>query len=275
MKDESMSALPLSKSGREALEVATKIVKEAGGILKAHFLSEKEIRSKGKRNLVTDVDLLVEKHIVTCLRNEFPDHGILAEESSNIVGDGGYLWILDPLDGTANYTYKIPFFSISLALTYKEEVLLGLIYEPLREELFWAQKGKGAFLNKSPLVVPSRKISQATIVGFDLGYDDERTREILALLNSFWSGEKGFRIMGSAALGLAYVACGRLDIYLHPSVYPWDIAGGLLLINEVGGEVIDWGWKPATIRSKKVFAFGKNNLQTAAAIMNILKEHSE
>ncbi|PIU56506.1 MAG: inositol monophosphatase [Chloroflexi bacterium CG07_land_8_20_14_0_80_51_10] len=260
--------LSLSQSGKEPLVIASQAIREAGAILKSHFWQEKKIQSKGRRNLVTDIDLLTEQHILSLLNDEYPNHSTLGEESGKTEGTSDYCWVIDPLDGTTNYVYGIPIFAVSLGLTYKDEVVLGMVYDPLRDELFWAQKGREAFLNDSPISVAGERNLQTTIIGLDLGYDDTKTRDMLLRVNGFWSGEKGLRLIGSAALGLAYVACGRLDIYLHPRIYPWDIAAGILLIREAGGEVTDWQGKPATIWSDKIFACGDiSEHQTVRAVL--------
>lgn len=246
----------LSRNNRDALQVATQALRDAGTIIKAHFSQEKRVQSKGKRNLATDADLLAEQSIIGLLSEEYPDHRILSEESGKTGGTSDYCWIIDPLDGTTNYAYGIPFFSVSLGLTCKDEVILGMIYDPMRDELFWAQKDRGAFLNDSPIGIAGTAIPEIFVIGFDLGYSDARTREMLSLINTFWSGKMVLRLMGSAALGLTYVACGRLDIYLHASIYPWDMAGGFLLIREAGGEVSDWQGNPATVWSDRIIAGG-------------------
>ncbi|MBC8512390.1 MAG: inositol monophosphatase, partial [Dehalococcoidia bacterium] len=136
-----MNNLSLARSGRSALEVAIEAAREAGKILLAHFHSEKEIKHKGKSNLVTEVDILSEKLIVELLKREYPDCNILSEESNSTTPVAGYTWIVDPLDGTNNYVFGIPFFCTSIALVKDEDILLGVTYDPLRDELFRAEKG--------------------------------------------------------------------------------------------------------------------------------------
>lgn len=249
-----MEGLPLSRSGRWASEVASQAVREAGGVIMAHFKGEKHIEYKGRSDLVTDVDLLVEKGIVALLGREYPTFGILAEESEAIAGESGYTWIIDPLDGTRNYAYGIPHFCVSIALAEDEEVILGVIYDPLRDEFFGAEKGMGAFLDDAPIFVSTKTTVKGSLVGFDMGYDAERGREVLEVASALWPGIHSVRVMGSAALGLAYAACGRLDIYLHLSLSPWDLAAGMLLVEEAGGVVSEVDGKPAGIHSKRVIA---------------------
>jgi len=249
-----MNDLPLARSGRSALEVAVQAAEEAGKILVAHFRSEKEIRHKGKGNLVTQVDILSEKCIVELLKREYPDHSILSEESHSSTPVAGYTWIIDPLDGTNNYVFGISFFCTNIALAKDGDIVLGVTYDPLRKELFRAEKGQGAYLNDSAIHVSKESSLGASLVGLDLGYSDERGKELLDITSNLWGHVHCLRIMGSASLGLAYVACGRVNLYFHRFVYPWDIASGLLLIREAGGEVTDWEGKPATSQDEQIIA---------------------
>jgi myo-inositol-1(or 4)-monophosphatase len=219
-----MTSPPLSQTGRSALEVATRVAEEAGRLLLQRFSSEKQINYKaGRANIVTDVDLLVEKHIISILRSEYPEFGILSEESEAIAGDAHYTWIVDPLDGTNNYSFGIPFFCVNIALARGEEVLLSLTFDPLRGETFRAEQGRGAFLNDHPVSVSQRKSVKASEIGCDMGYDAARGKQVLDAIMSLWPNMHGLRLMGSAALGLAYTACGRFDLYLQPHLSPWDV----------------------------------------------------
>lgn len=249
--------MPLARSGARAFDIATQAVREAGVLIMAHFRGEKRIEYKDKTHIVTDVDLVAEKVMMALLREEFPSFGIIAEESENIAGDSPYAWIIDPLDGTRNYAYGIPHFCISLALAQGDEVLLGIIYDPLREEFFRAEKGRGALVNDSPISLSEKATVQGSLVGFDMGYEADTGRQVLAVASALWPGIESVRIMGSAALGLAYVACGRLDIYLHLSLFPWDIAAGILLVEEVGGVITELDAKPISLSSKRIIATNK------------------
>lgn len=255
MSDLKVPALPPSRSGKDALSIATQAAREAGAILRSHFFQEKQVESKGNRNLVTNADLLAEQSIIKIINAEYPDHGILCEESGHTAASSEYCWVVDPLDGTTNYAFGIPFFAVSLGLTCEDEVVLGLVYDPLRDELFRAVKGQGAFLNESPIAVAGKRNFRTTVIGFDLGYDDIKTREMLSKINSVWSAQVAMRLMGSAALGLTYVACGRMNVYIHASIYPWDVAGAILLLREAGGSVTDWEGTPATIWDTSLVAF--------------------
>lgn len=249
-----MNSLPLAQSGRSVLEVAILAAREAGNVLISHFRSDKEIKHKGKGNLVTEVDILSEKLILELLKEEYPDYSIISEESNSSVAASGYTWIVDPLDGTNNYVFGIPFFCVNIALVKDKDILLGITYDPVRDELFRTEKGRGAYLNDSAIHVSRESSLHASLVGLDLGYSYEQSRELLDITNKLWGQVHCLRIMGSASLGLAYVACGRITLYLHRYLYPWDIASGLLLIREAGGKVTDWQGRPASFQSKQIIA---------------------
>jgi len=254
---------PLSKSGKSPLEVARLCAREGERIVMASFGGPQEVGVKGRGNVVTAADLASERAICDILAAEYPEHSILSEEMGPKVGrpvdpasvEGeGWMWVVDPLDGTHNYAHGIPFFCINIALCYREEPLLALTYEPIRGEEFRAQKGEGAFLNGERMEVSRSESVQASLVSVGLGYDDERAGHILELLHDLWPGMQSARIMGSAALGLAYAACGRLDLFVHHVLFPWDIAAGILLVREAGGAITDRDGGPMSIRSEGTVA---------------------
>ena len=249
-----MNDLPSAKSGRNAIEVAIAAAKEAGQIILDNFGSERQVSHKSKGNLVTDVDLLSEKVILELLQNEYSEFGVLSEESNSSAPLADYSWIVDPLDGTNNYTFGIPFFCVNIALVKGEDILLGITYDPVRDELFHARKGQGAYLNDSPVQVAKENSLQASLVGLDLGYSHERGMEMLQIVNRLWGQVHCLRLVGSSSLGLAYVACGRVNLYFHRYLFPWDIASGILLVREAGGEVIDWRGEPANFRAIELIA---------------------
>ena len=253
-----MTALPVSASGKSALEVATGAAREAGEILKTRFRARNSIRVKGRANIVTAADLKSEKCLKSILHAEFPDHSILSEESGADEGDSGYKWILDPLDGTNNYSFGIPFFCIVIALTRGKDVLLSVIYDPLRDEMFTAQKGKGATLNGSPIHVAEKKTVKKSLIGLDLGYVDENGKKTLDFIASLWPNMYAYRIIGSAALGMSYTACGRLDLYFHLLIYPWELACGSLLISEAGGVATDIKGKPLKAWQNSIIVSNKS-----------------
>lgn len=264
-----MTSLSLSRSGKSALEVAVGAARQAGETLKAHFREKTRIKYKGRANIVTEIDLRSEEILKSFLLAEYPDHSVLSEESQAITGTSKYQWILDPLDGTNNYSFGIPFFSIVIALTEGEDVLLGIVYDPLRDEMFSAQKRKGATLNNLPIHVTSKKTVRESLIGLDLGYIDEKGKKSLEFITSLWPEMYAYRIMGSAALGMAYTACGRLDIYFHLLLYPWELACGQLLVTEAGGVATDLKGKPLKVGQGSVIA---SNKVIHGDFLSILKE---
>ena len=236
--------------------MALRVAEEAGGLLLERFHTEKEVSFKGRADLVTDVDKLVENRIIEALSSEFPEAGFLAEESEPVSGSSELTWIIDPLDGTRNYVLGIPFFSQVIALSRGDDVLLGLTYDPVRREMFHAVDGQGAFLNGSPISVSPKGRLEDALLSYDLGYVDETAARAIELVLHLWPNIQGTRMMGSAALGLAYAACGRVDMYFHHNLSPWDVASGLLLVKEAGGVTTDKRANPSTLYTEGIIASG-------------------
>ena len=245
---------PDSGSGKSASDVAIDAARRAGKVILDRFLTTKEINFKGRANVVTDVDLLAEKAALELLRDEYPGFGILSEESEPVVTGSRYAWVLDPLDGSRNYASGVPHFCVVVALLRDREVVLGVTYDPVREELFTAEKGKGAYLNGARISASTKEEIPDCLLGFDMGYIDEKAVMALDMVKALWPGMQSIRVMGSSALGLAYAACGRVDIYFHHYLAPWDIASGLILAPEAGGRVVDRYGNPATIDSESVIS---------------------
>ena len=247
-------SIPRSTSGQSALSIAEQAARRAGRVIVDRFHTPKEVNFKGPANPVTDVDVLAEGAAIGLLRDEYPDFGVLSEESEPIVTGSSFTWVVDPLDGTRNYTYGIPHVAVAVGLACDGEVILGVTYDPIREEVFSAEVGKGAYLNEAPISVSANDGIPDCILGFDMGYVDEKAAEALDMIKALWPGLLSIRIMGSAALGLAYAASGRVDIYFHHHVSPWDTSSGLLLASEAGGRVVDRYGSPATLESQSVIA---------------------
>ena len=224
------------------LNFATETAKEAGKLLLEKFGGKITVSKKGDINLVTEVDLASEKLIVGKIRSYYPKHSILAEESGEsnatyIDGETVWKWIIDPLDGTTNYAHGYPCFCVTIALEHDGEIVIGVTYDPTRNELFAAERGKGATLNGREIrVSETEKLSESLIVtGFPYdvaGRDDFAKHFMQMLLKS-----RGLRRDGSAAIDLAYVACGRFDGFWEEGLNPWDVAAGVLLVEEAGGRV--------------------------------------
>ncbi len=239
MNREDAEPIPLSSSGRSALEVSVDAARRAGEVIRERFLTDKEVRFKGRADIVTDVDLAAEKVILELVRDEFPQFSILSEESNPIETGSPFTWVIDPIDGTRNYAEGIPHFCVVVALARGADIAVGVTYDPIKDELFTAELGMGAQLNGDPLAVSTREQIPNCVLGFDLGYVDQKAATALDMIRELWPGFQTMRLMGSSALGMAYAAAGRIDLYFHHSLSPWDSASGLLLAREAGGNVVD------------------------------------
>ena len=246
--------IPASISGKDALSVAVDAAQLAGQVIVDRLHTSKKVSFKGPANPVTDVDLLAEKAALGKLREQFPDYAIVSEESDPVITGSSWTWFVDPLDGTRNYALGIPHVAVVVALAFENQVQLGVTYDPIREELFTAETGKGAYLNGSPITASTKTGIDDSILGFDMGYVDEKAVMALDMIKSLWPGMQSIRVMGSAALGLAYAASGRIDLYFHHHVSSWDIASGLILVSEAGGQVVGRDGGPATCENDSVIA---------------------
>jgi myo-inositol-1(or 4)-monophosphatase len=220
------------------LEEAVNAANIAGKYQKSRFASPLDIDMKGDKDLVTEVDRESERLIVEHLLSCFPDHNIVAEEGDYPVGDSAFRWIIDPVDGTTNYAHGFPWFCCSIGLEHEGELIAGVIYNPIYDELFSASKGGGAFLNGKRLSVSSRSPLKNTLLGTGFPYDC--ATDPANNFNNFISFQKsarGIRRAGAAALDLAYVAAGRLDGFWELKLKAWDVAAGVLLVREAGGRV--------------------------------------
>ena len=239
MTELSHGALPNAADGRSALDVALEATRTAGEIIRGGWDSDKQITFKGRADIVTDIDVAAEKAVLEILTSAFPSFGILAEESQPVAGASPYRWVVDPLDGTRNYAHSIPHFCTIVALAEGDDIIAGVVYDPVREETFTAAKGQGAFLNDSPISTSETTDIARSLLSFDLGYVDEKAGLAIDMLRSLWPGMYSVRMMGSAGLGLAYAASGRVDLFFHHSLSPWDIAAGVILAKEAGGRIVD------------------------------------
>ena len=244
--------LPTSESGRPALDIARECALEAKRISMAAFGSITVKQTKGRGNVVTEADLAVEHAVKAILEREFPGHAVLAEETASTTRADGWMWVVDPIDGTKNFSRGIPHFGFGLALCFDSEPLLALSLHPVTGDEFTAVKGQGCHHNGIECCVSDVATVQDAVVAFDMGYDDARGARQLATIVGLWPGMQSLRITGSAVLGPAFVASGRWDIYVHLDLKPWDIAGGLLLVREAGGVATQRDGSPATIFSESV-----------------------
>lgn len=226
------------------LDVAVRAARHAQGIILGNLgkLSSSDVGRKQSSDFVTRVDRESEKAIIETIRGAFPNHLFIAEESAQEAPEGKHRWIIDPLDGTTNYIHQYPVFSVSIALEYDGELVLGVVLDPVREELYTAEKGRGAFLNGKPIRVSGvSSFSDALIAtGFPFR-QKERTDLYLKAFKNVFLRTSGLRRAGSAAIDLAYVASGRCDGFFELGLAPWDMAAGDVIIREAGGVVTDFG----------------------------------
>jgi myo-inositol-1(or 4)-monophosphatase len=221
------------------LNFAIETAREAGQILLEKFGRKINISLKGDINLVTEADLASEKHIIGKINSRYPKHSILAEESGEAIveGENVWKWVIDPLDGTTNYAHGYPCFCVTLALEHNGEIVVGVTFDPTRDELFAAEKGRGATLNnKQVRVSETEKLKDALLVtGFP--YDARERENFARHFTGFTYKSRGIRRDGSAAIDMAYVASGRFDGFWEEGLHAWDVAAGVLLIEESGGRV--------------------------------------
>ena len=219
------------------LNIAIRAARSAGNVIIRNLgkLDTLAIHTKDRNDFVTEVDRQAEQEIIYILRKAFPAHGILAEESGLQEGDE-YQWIIDPLDGTTNFLHGFPQFAVSIALRHKGRLEQGVVYDPLRQEIFSASRGAGATMNDQRLRVTNRKTLEGSLLGTGFPFKSQQHLEVyLEMFRALFPQTAGIRRAGSAALDLAYVASGRLDGFWEIGLSIWDMAAGVLLIQEAGG----------------------------------------
>lgn len=241
---------------KKRIEVIKKCALEAGEILKYYYSNEINIRFKGKLDMVTDADINSQEKIVNIIKSEFPDDEIIAEENTENTSNLKSTWIIDPLDGTTNFVHRMPWFAISIAYLNNGNIKLGLIYIPLLNELFFAVKGEGAFLNGKRISVSKEDKLERCLVGTGFPYSiHENYEEIISRFKKVLINVRGVRRPGAAAQDLAYVSCGRFDAFYEDGLKPWDVAAGILLINEAGGKVTGYNGEEYQIgKSNQILA---------------------
>jgi myo-inositol-1(or 4)-monophosphatase len=237
------------------LEVAEKAAQEAGKVLKDNLGKVQEIEYKAKNSLVTEVDNLSEGLIIEIIKSSFPSHGILAEESGRDKRISSHVWIIDPLDGTTNYAHTYPVFSVSIALEVEGVIRLGVVYDPMREELFSAELGKGAYMNGKVIRVSQTRAVEESLLCTGFTHENEwMVDENLRHFENFIRRSRAVRRDGSAALDLCYVACGRYDGFWELGLHPWDTAAGFLILKEAGGLVTDFSGNGFSIHDEEILA---------------------
>ena len=247
-------------SAPEPLILATAIESalRAGRRMIARLNTPIRVDKKGAIDLVTEVDLAIEREVRALIAQRFPDHAILGEEfavAADAARHGGYCWVFDPIDGTTNYAHRLPIFCVSLAVEREGRTEVGVVYDPTRQELFTAERDGGAFLNGAPIHVSaaSQLLDAMLCTGFP--YDvHESVDEVVGLFGAFVGRAQAVRRLGSAAIDLCYVACGRLDGFWEQRLKPWDTAAGALIVREAGGRVTGFDGSPFDSRRGEIVA---------------------
>ena len=221
--------------------IAVRAARQAGKLLLRYYgqVDAKSVSEKGRNDFVSEVDRAAEQTIIDTIRKAYPNHAILAEESGAHRGDD-FQWVIDPLDGTTNYLHGCPQFAVSIALKHRGQLESAVVYDPLREEMYTADRGGGAFLNDRRIRVTQRKDLHGALLGTGIPFRDQRfVDQYLAMMKVLIRDTAGIRRPGSAALDFAYVAAGRTDGFWELGLSPWDFAAGVLLVREAGGRVTD------------------------------------
>jgi len=253
------------------LEAALSAAKQAGEVLRAGFGAEHAITYKGEVDLVTEVDEEAERLIREELLGTFPTYGMLAEEGGEFAGEEDARWVVDPLDGTTNYAHGLPIFCVSIALQRASEVVLGVVHEPMGEETFVAQRGRGATLNDQPIKVSDTDELIRALIATGFPHDRTEMPEALELFGRFAAISRGMRRLGSTALDLCYVASGRLDAYYERGIWAWDIAAGSLILEEAGGKATNYRGGKLDLADREIAA---SNGRLHSAMTKLMGENN-
>ncbi|MBU0707262.1 inositol monophosphatase [Patescibacteria group bacterium] len=234
----------------------SQLAKKVGLLLLKEFQQAGRVtyRDKYRHEIITRFDLLSERIILKELKRKYPKYAILSEESGRGKIKSDYVWVVDPIDGTTNFAMKNPLFSISIGLVYRGEPIFGVVYAPITDEMFVAEKDKGATLNNRKVRVNKNKQMSKAFLTFCHGSNAKAIIRAIQLYGTMKLKGKDFRQLGSAALECSFVACGRTDAIMIPGVHPWDVAAGVVIVREAGGRVTDFKGREWNIRSKDILA---------------------
>ena len=251
----------------ELFAVASAAAEDAGKVLLEKARVGFKISKKGRVNLVTEADLAAEKVIIERILSRFPDHGILAEERGETASESPVKWVIDPLDGTTNYVHQYPCYCVSIACEVNGEVVVGVVFDPVSDECFHAIKGRGAFLNGTPISTSMESVLEDSLLVTGFSYGTETIKRNLELFNTMMLQCRSVRRDGSAALDLCYVACGRFEGFWELRLYPWDVAAGALIVTEAGGKVSRFDGTEVSIYDREVLATNGKIHDTLGSIL--------
>ena len=250
-----MGTVPDEKLLAEMEDIAKKAAFSAGGIIKKHLGRYTHFEEKGRADYVTDTDMACEKTITGIIRERFADHGIVSEEMTEKDYENEFTWIVDPLDGTTNFIHGIPAVAVSIAVMHKKEAVVGVILDPIRDELFSARKGKGAFANGERIRVREFDRMDRAVIGTGFPFKCKHLIDpYLAAFKRIFAKIGDMRRSGSVALDLSHLAAGRLDGFWEIGLSPWDVAAGGILVQEAGGVVSDFWGKDDFVRNGHLVA---------------------
>ncbi|MHA8059395.1 inositol monophosphatase family protein [Aquirufa nivalisilvae] len=243
------------------LEQSLPLVREVGQWIQSmvNQIAIEQIQYKGKNDLVSFVDQTAEVRLKEGLAAIFSEAGFIAEESASDFSDvgDGYYWVIDPLDGTTNFLHQLPIYAVSVGLIYQKQPVLGMIYEPNRDELFYAVQGAGAHMNGLPIQVSSQPTLEKSLLATGFPYHDFSYQDkYLTLLKELMQKSHGLRRMGAAAIDLAYTACGRFEGFFEANLKPWDVAAGKIIIEEAGGKVTNFTGGPDVVFTGQIIGAG-------------------
>jgi len=240
---------------KDLFNTALVAAQSAGSFIRNNAEKALTIDFKGRANVVTDIDRGAEEIIISMILESFPDHQILAEETPAINTSYPFRWIIDPLDGTTNFIHRFPVFAVSIAVEYMNDIVIGVVYDPMRDELFSAIKNNGAFLNKNPIKVSTVNKLSESLLATGFPYELQSNFNLnMDIFREMYRNSQGVRRLGSAALDLCYTACGRLDGFWEFDLNPWDVAAGALIVSEAGGKLSDFSGKDFSIYDRQVLA---------------------
>ncbi|MFA6525697.1 MAG: inositol monophosphatase family protein [Patescibacteria group bacterium] len=237
-------------------QIAIRAAKEAGASLlkRFHNISSKDVHFKDKHEIVTSEDYRAEKIILKHIKQNYPDHSILSEEGGGKKRKSEYLWVVDPLDGTTNYSMGNPLYAVSIALFKNDEVVLGVVFAPFMKELYVAEKGKGAYLNSKKLKVSHLSTVGESMLTYCHGHRAEDRKRAIAIYGRLKHDGRDIRQLGAASIELGFVADGRTETIVIPGAHSWDVGAGVLLVREAGGKVTDFKGNEWSLKSKDMLA---------------------
>lgn len=253
----------------DLFDTAIEAARAAGQEIVKRLPQERDVRFKGFRDIVTDADLAAQETLVAIIRSRFPQHGILSEEGLRSEAEADTIWVLDPLDGTTNYAHRFPCFSVSVGVVRGGEPVVGVVYDPMHDYLFCAERNAGAMLNGKRVYVNGTDDLGQAVAGVDFARDPSVRAELMAAIVTCSQNIRTFRTLGSSAIGMCFVAAGWMEAYFHFGIAPWDCAACGLIVQEAGGTITDTDGLPWSYTAPRCLA---TNGKLHTAFLNLIRE---